>query len=36
VTVTGFRAKNAPHVGNASNVLLADGRRVFAGDANQN
>ena len=30
ITVTGFRAKNAPHVGNASTVVLADGNRVFA------
>ncbi len=33
VTVTGFRAKNAPHVGNASTVVLADGTRVFAGSS---
>ena len=30
VTVTGFRARNAPHVGNAGSVTLADGRRVFS------
>ncbi len=33
VTVTGFRAKNAPHVGNASTVVFADGTRVFAGSS---
>ncbi len=33
VTVTGFRAKNAPNVGNASTVVLADGTRVFAGSS---
>jgi len=33
VTVTGYRAKNAPHVGNASEVVLADGKRVFAGSS---
>jgi hypothetical protein len=35
VTVTGFRAKNAPHVGNASTVVLADGTRVFAGSSSE-
>ena len=29
VTVKGFGAKNGAHVGSASTVLLADGRRVF-------
>lgn len=33
VTVTGYRAKNHPHVGNAGTVTLADGRRVFAGSS---
>jgi hypothetical protein len=33
VTVTGHRAKNAPHVGNASTVTLADGKRMFAGSS---
>lgn len=33
VTVTGYRAKNAPHVGNASTVVLSDGTRVFAGSS---
>lgn len=33
ITVTGYLAKNAPHVGNASTVVLADGRRVFAGSS---
>ena len=29
ITVKGFGAKNGAHVGSASTVLLADGRRVF-------
>jgi hypothetical protein len=33
VTVTGYRAKNAPHVGNASAVTLADGKKLFAGSS---
>ncbi len=33
ITVTGFRAKNAPHVGNASTVTLATGKRLFAGSS---
>lgn len=33
VTVTGHRAKNSPHVGNASTVTLADGKRMFAGSS---
>jgi uncharacterized protein DUF6152 len=33
VTVTGHRAKNAPHVGNASTVTLADGKKLFAGSS---
>ena len=33
VTVTGFRAKNAPHVGNASTVTLATGKKLFAGSS---
>jgi hypothetical protein len=33
VTVTGHRAKNNPHVGNASTVTLADGKRLFAGSS---
>ena len=33
VTVTGHRAKNAPHVGNASTVTLANGKRLFAGSS---
>jgi len=33
VTVTGHRAKNHPHVGNASTVTLADGKRLFAGSS---
>ncbi len=31
VTVSGFRARNAPYVGNAGEVTLADGRTVFSG-----
>jgi hypothetical protein len=33
VTVTGHRAKNNPHVGNASTVVLADGKKLFAGSS---
>lgn len=35
ITVTGWRARNAPHVGNAGKVTLADGRELFSreGDA---
>ncbi len=33
VTVTGSRAKNHPHVGNASTVVLADGKKLFAGSS---
>jgi hypothetical protein len=33
VTVSGFRARNAPQVGNAREVRLADGRRVLAGSS---
>jgi hypothetical protein len=29
VTVTAYRAKNAPHVANASSVALADGKKVL-------
>lgn len=29
VTVEGFRARNSPHVANAGNVKLADGRVLF-------
>jgi len=36
VTVTGHRAKNAPHVGNASTVVLADGKKLFAGSSSEN
>jgi hypothetical protein len=35
VTVTGFRAKNASHVGNASAVTLADGKKLFAGSSSE-
>jgi hypothetical protein len=33
VTVEGFRARTAPHIGNARSVTLADGRKVFAGSS---
>lgn len=36
VTVTGHRAKNNPHVGNASTVTLADGKKLFAGSSSEN
>ncbi len=31
VTVKGFRARNAPYVANAGEVMLSDGRTVFSG-----
>jgi hypothetical protein len=36
VTVTGHRAKNNPHVGNASTVVLASGKKLFAGSSSEN
>jgi hypothetical protein len=36
VTVNGYRARNHPSVGNASTVVLADGRKVFAGSSADN
>ena len=36
VTVTGWLAKNAPHVANAQSVTLATGKRVFAGSSAEN
>jgi hypothetical protein len=36
VTVTGHRAKNNPHVGNASSVVLASGKKLFAGSSAEN
>jgi hypothetical protein len=36
VTVSGFRARNHPHVGNANSVTLADGTKVFAGSSVEN
>ncbi len=36
VTVTGHRAKNNAHVGNASTVVLADGKKLFAGSSGDN
>ena len=36
VTVTGHRAKNNPHVGNASTLTLADCKRLFAGSSIEN
>jgi hypothetical protein len=36
ITVTGWAAKNSPHVGNASAVTFADGKKVFAGSSAEN
>src|SRR5947207_11000599 len=36
ITVTGFAAKNVPHVGNASTVVLSGGKKVFAGSSAEN
>ena len=36
VTVTGHRAKNNPLVGNASSVVLGDGKKLFAGSSIEN
>ena len=33
VNVSGWRARNAPHVGNARSVKLQDGRELFNGNA---
>jgi hypothetical protein len=33
VTVTGHRAKNNPLVGNASSVVMANGKKLFAGSS---
>ena len=33
VTISGWRARNAEHVGNARSVKLSDGRELFNGDA---
>lgn len=33
VTVTGWRARNSPHVANAGSVRLADGTQLFTGSA---
>ena len=33
VTVAGYLAKNAPHVGNASAIITKDGRKMFAGSS---
>ena len=33
INVSGFRAKNAPYVGNARTVTLTDGRELFAGSS---
>lgn len=35
VTVTGWRARNAPHVANAGSVVLASGKRLFTGSAGE-
>jgi len=31
--LTGYMAKNAPHVGNASAITMQDGRKMFAGSS---
>jgi hypothetical protein len=36
VTVTGWRARNHPHVGNIGTVKLPDGTRVFAASSADN
>ena len=36
VIVTGHRAKNNPHVGNASTVTMANGKKLFAGSSAEN
>ena len=33
VTVLGFAAKNGSHTANARDVILADGKRLFAGSS---
>ena len=33
VTVTAYAAKNVEHVGNASSITTADGRKMFAGSS---
>jgi hypothetical protein len=33
VTVTGYAAKNAPYVGNATAIIMSDGRKMFAGSS---
>ena len=33
ITIEGFRAKNADNTANARQVILADGRKVFSGSA---
>jgi hypothetical protein len=33
VTVTGYGAKNAPYVGNATAIIMADGKKMFAGSS---
>src|SRR5437868_5518903 len=36
VTVSGWTAKNAPYLGNTNTVVLADGKKVFAGSSAEN
>lgn len=36
VTIDGWRARNDPHVGNISSVMLPDGKQVFAGSSGDN
>jgi hypothetical protein len=33
VTVTGYAAKNAPNVGNATAIIMSDGKKMFAGSS---
>ena len=33
VSVTGYGARNAPHLGNASSITTKDGRKMFAGSS---
>ena len=35
VTIQGWRARNAPHVGNARSVTGTDGKRLFAGSSGE-
>jgi hypothetical protein len=35
VTVTGYGARNVPHLGNASSITMKDGRKMFAGSSGE-